>query len=126
VLYKAGLCSALAMLALLAGGVQGPLRALLGIYAFACISGALTYALLTPLFPAGMTGRVNTAANMLMFAASFVLQWSIGAALKLYPVIDGRYSSGGYAAAFTTIALLQLAALAWLLPMRGVEFGDRP
>ena len=126
VLYKAGLCTALAMLALLAGGVQGPLRALLGLYAFACISGALTYALLTPLFPAGMTGRVNTAANMLMFAASFVLQWSIGAALKLYPVIDGRYSSGGYAAAFTTIALLQLAALAWLLPMRGVEFGDRP
>jgi hypothetical protein len=123
-LYKAGLCIALAMLALLAGGVLGPLRVLLGVYAFACISGALCYALLTPLFAPAMTGRVNTAANMLMFTASFVLQWSIGAVLKLYPVVDGRYSSAGYIAAFTALALLQLTALAWLLPMRVVEFGD--
>jgi hypothetical protein len=103
------------MLALVAAGVESALRAILLLYAFAGTSGSLSYALLTPRFPPAMTGRVTTAFNMLMFAASFVLQWSIGAALKLYP---------GYTAAFTTIALLQLAALAWLLPMRAVEFGD--
>jgi MFS family permease len=113
--FKIGLCTALAMLALVAAGVESALRAILLLYAFAGTSGSLSYALLTPRFPPAMTGRVTTAFNMLMFAASFVLQWSIGAALKLYP---------GYTAAFTTIALLQLAALAWLLPMRAVEFGD--
>ena len=122
--FKAGLCTAAAMFGLLAASVHLSLRALLGVYAFAGISGALCYALLTPLFPAAMTGRVNTASNMLMFTASFVLQWGIGAVLKLYPVVDGRYSSAGYSAAFTALALLQLAALAWLLPMRVSEYGD--
>jgi hypothetical protein len=68
-----------------------------------------------------MTGRVITASNMLMFTASFVLRWSIGAVLKLYPVADGRYASAGYSLAFSAIALLQLAALAWLLPMRPAQ-----
>jgi MFS family permease len=124
--FKTGLCSALAMLALVAAGVESSLRAILVLYGFAGTSGALCYALLTPRFPPAMTGRVTTACNMLMFTTSFVLQWSIGAALKLYPVMDGRYAGGGSTAAFTTIALMQLAALAWLLPMRGIEFGDRP
>jgi MFS family permease len=118
---KTGLCTALAMLALVAAGVQSSLRAILVLYAFAGISGALSYALLTPLFPPAMTGRVITASNMLMFTASFVLQWSIGAMLKLYPVADGRYASAGYSLAFSAIALLQLAALAWLLPMRPAQ-----
>ena len=122
--FKTGLCIALAVLGLIATGVESGLRAILLVYAFASTSGALCYALLTPRFPPAMTGRVITASNMLLFTASFVLQWSIGAVLKLYPVMDGRYSSGGYAAAFTTIALLQLAAFAWLLPMRVAEFGD--
>ena len=122
--FKTGLCTALALLALVAAGVESWLRAILVFYAFAGTSGTLSYALLTPRFPAAMTGRVITACNMLMFSASFVLQWSIGAVLKLYPVMDARYASGGYTAAFTTIALLQFAALAWLLPMRVAEFGD--
>jgi MFS family permease len=119
--FKAGLCTALAMLAFVAAGAQISIRAILLVYAFAGISGSLSYALLTPLFPPAMTGRVTTAANMLMFSASFVLQWSIGAMLKLYPVVDGRYASAGYSAAFTALVLLQLAALAWVLPMRGNE-----
>ena len=71
-----------------------------------------------------MTGRVSTASNVLMFALSFMVQWGIGIALRLYPVIDGRYAATGYTAAFTTLALLQLAALAWLAPMRAPQFGD--
>jgi hypothetical protein len=82
------------------------------------ISAALAYALLTPLFPPEMTGRVNTASNVLMFALSFGIQWAIGAVLKLYPIVEGRYSPAGYAAAFSVLALLQLAAILWLLPMR--------
>jgi MFS family permease len=116
--YKLGLSVSLAMLALIAAGVQTGLAALLAVYSFTGISAALAYALLTPLFPPEMTGRVSTASNVLMFGLSFAFQWAIGAALKLYPIVDGRYSPAGYTAAFSVLVLLQLGALAWLLPMR--------
>jgi MFS family permease len=117
-LYKVGLSISLAMLVLIAARVQSGLWAILATYAFTGISAALAYAILTPLFPPEMTGRVNTASNMLMFAMSFALQWGIGAVLKLYPVVDGRYSPTGYSVAFATLAAAQLAAIAWLLPLR--------
>jgi MFS family permease len=117
--YKVGLTVSLAMLGLIAAGVQTALGAILALYAFTGISAALAYAILTPLFPPEMTGRVNTASNMLMFTLSFALQWGIGAVLKLYPVVDGRYSPAGYTAAFATLAAAQLAAMLWLLPMKG-------
>jgi len=119
--YKLGLSVSLAMLALIAAGVHAGLAGLLAVYSFTGISAALAYALLTPLFPPEMTGRVSTATNVLMFALSFGMQWAIGAALKLYPIVDGRYSPAGYAAAFAVIAAMQLAAILWLLPMRPAQ-----
>jgi MFS family permease len=119
--YKVGLSVSVAMLGLIAAGVQTGLGALLALYSFTGISAALAYALLTPVFPPEMTGRVNTATNVLLFAVSFGMQWAIGAALKLYPIVDDRYSPAGYTAAFAALALLQLAAIAWLLPMRAAQ-----
>jgi sugar (pentulose or hexulose) kinase len=105
-------------LALLAAGTRTGLWAILALYGFFTISAALAYALLTPLFPPEMTGRVNTASNVLMFGFSFLFQWGIGTVLRLYPVVDGRYSPEGYAAALWALVALQCATLAWLLPMR--------
>jgi predicted MFS family arabinose efflux permease len=119
--YKAGLTVSLAMLALLAAGVQAGLGAVIALYAFTAISASLAYALLTPLFPPEMTGRVNTASNVLMFTLSFAMQWGVGAALRLYPVIDGRSAAAGYSAAFASLAALQLAAMLWLLPMKSPQ-----
>jgi len=116
--YKAGLAVSFAMFALLAAGVTTGLGVILVVYGFTAISAALAYALFTPLFPPEMTGRVNTASNVLMFGVSFAFQWGIGAVLRLYPVADGRYAPEGYAAAFIVLGVLQLAALAWLAPMR--------
>jgi hypothetical protein len=65
-----------------------------------------------------MTGRVNTASNVLMFGASFLFQWGIGAVLRLYPVTDGSYAPEGYAMALLILAAMQVAVLAWLAPMR--------
>jgi hypothetical protein len=53
-----------------------------------------------------------------MFGCSFAFQWGIGAVLRLYPVVDGRYAQQGYAAALLALAALQVAALLWVLPMR--------
>jgi MFS family permease len=115
---KLGLAISLGMFALLAAGVQTALGAILAVYGFCTISAALAYSLLTPLFPPAMTGRVNTASNVLMFGCSFAFQWGVGAVLRLYPSDAGRYAPEGYAAALTILAALQVAALAWLLPLR--------
>jgi hypothetical protein len=106
------------MFLLLAAGVQTGLGVILVIYGFTAISVLLVYAVLTPLFAPELTGRLSTASNMMMFGVSFVFQWGFGAILRLYPVVEGRYSPEGYSAALAILAALQLATLAWLLPMR--------
>jgi MFS family permease len=116
--FKVGLSVSLAMLMLLAAGVQSGLGAILFVYAFTGISSALAYALLAPLFPPEMTGRLITTSNVMLFGLSFAFQWGIGAVLRLYPVVDGRYAAAGYSAAFAVIAAVQLAALLWLLPLK--------
>ena len=117
-MFKLGLTVSLVLFALIAAGVQTGLTAILIAYGFASISAALAYPLLTALVPPDMTGRVTTASNMLMFACSFAFQWGVGAVLKLYPVVDGRYAAAGYSTALFILAALQVAMLAWLLPMR--------
>ena len=124
--YKVGLAVSLAAFAALGAGVATgqsvksdfTLLALLAVYGFSAISAALAYALLTPLFAPEMTGRVNTASNVLMFSVSFLFQWGIGAVLRLYPAADGRYAPEGYDAALLILGALQLAVLARLAPMR--------
>jgi len=116
--YKVGVAISLAMFALLAAGVTTGLPAILAVYAFTAISVSLAYALLTPIFPPEMTGRVITASNVLMFGTSFAFQWGIGAVLRLYPAADGRYALEGYVTALGSLAALQAAAVLWLLPMR--------
>ncbi|MGH8741162.1 MAG: MFS transporter, partial [Burkholderiales bacterium] len=117
-MLKLGLLLSLALFALLAAGVQAGLGAILALYGFTSISAALAYPLLTAMVSPEMTGRVATASNMLMFIASFLFQWGIGAVLKLYPAADGQYSPEGYSTALFLLAALQVAALAWLLPMK--------
>ena len=117
-MFKLGLVVSLASFGLLAAGVHTGLGALLAVYGFTAISASLAYSLLTPLFPPAMTGRVNTASNVLMFGISFAFQWGVGAVLKHYPAADGRYAPEGYGVALSILAALQLATLAWLLPMR--------
>jgi hypothetical protein len=116
--FKVGLVLSVVMFALLAAGVRSGLSVILAVYGFCTISAALAYALFTPLFPPEMTGRVNTASNVLMFGFSFAFQWGIGAVLRLYPVADGRYAPEGYATALWILVALQCATLVWILPMR--------
>jgi MFS family permease len=117
-MFKLGMAISVGAFCLLAAGVTSGLSAVLVVYGFTTISVALAYALLPPAFPPEMTGRVITASNVLMFGVSFLFQWGIGAVLRLYPVAGGQYSPQGYSTALVTLAVLQLAVLAWLLPLR--------
>lgn len=116
--YKFGLATCVLMFGLLTAGVTHGLALILPVYGFTSIAGALAYPLLTSLFGPEMTGRVNTASNMLMFGVSFAFQWGIGAVLRLFPVEGQTYSPQGYATAFLILAALQVAALLWVLPVK--------
>jgi predicted MFS family arabinose efflux permease len=117
-MYKLGLALSFLSFLPIAAGMQAGLTVILVVYGFTIISGALIYALLPPQFPPEMTGRASTANNVLMFGVSFAFQWGIGAVLRLFPEMDGQYSPQGYSAALLALAALQLAALAWLFPMK--------
>jgi predicted MFS family arabinose efflux permease len=117
-LYKWGLVVSLAAFVCIALEVPLPRAGVLALYGFTVMSGALVFALVAPLFPQEMSGRAITGMNFAMFATSFAFQWGIGAVLRTYPVVDGRYSGDGYAAALTAIAVLQVAVLAWVVPLR--------
>jgi hypothetical protein len=117
-LYKLGTASGVVAYIAVAFDLVAAKMPLLMVYGFSTISGALAYALLTRQFPPEMTGRVNTAANVAFFSLSFLFQAGIGMVLRLFPVVDGRYSSDGYMLAFGLIAAVQCAVFAWLLPMK--------
>jgi len=125
-MFKLGIAISVAAFCLIAAGVTQGLGPLLFVYGFTTISGALAYALLPPAFPERMTGRVSTASNVLMFSVSFLFQWGIGMMLRNYPMAEAQYAPHGYSLALTVLAVLQLAVLLWLLPMKlGKRSGAR-
>jgi MFS family permease len=118
-IYKIGMAASLAAFVCIALDLALPRAVVLGLYGFTVISGAIVFALITPTLPPEMSGRAVTAVNFAQFNVSFAAQWAIGAVLLGYPAADGRYAPEGYAMALVGLAVLQCAALAWILPLRG-------
>jgi predicted MFS family arabinose efflux permease len=116
--YKVGLVVSLAAFLCIAADAPLPRAAVLGVYGFTVVSGAIAFALVTPQLPPEMSGRAVTAVNFAHFIVSFASQWAIGAALRAYPVADGRYAPEGYAVGLLTAAGLQIVTLLWLMPLR--------
>ncbi|HSD43245.1 MAG TPA: MFS transporter [Burkholderiales bacterium] len=116
--YKYGLAVSFAAFLCIALDLALPRAGVLAVYGFTVISGAIAFALVAPQLPPEMSGRAITAVNFAHFALSFAFQWGIGAVLRVYPVVDGRYAPEGYAAALVAIGVAQAAVLAWLLPLR--------
>ena len=74
-------------------------------------SGTLMYAALSQQFPQQLAGRVNTALNLLVFTAAFLLQWLLGV---LVAFLEGRLEgTAPYTGAFIWAAGCQLLALSW-------------
>jgi hypothetical protein len=89
----------------------------------------LAYPWLSKHFGAARSGRANTAMNLLIFAAAFVLQWGIGRIIDLYPKPPGGgYAPEAYRAGFGVCIALQLTAIAYFIYRRRVSaraFSDR-
>ena len=76
--------------------------------------GNLSYSQLASRFPVALSGRVNTALNVLMFFGAFGLQWGFGA------VADGISASGipssdAFRITLGALWVLQLLAFLWFL-----------
>ena len=80
----------------------------------------LVFSVFGQTFPAHLTGRANTAQNMLSFIGAFAAQWGIGAIINLWPELaDGQYDPAGHRAALMTVIGIELVAFAYfLMPLR--------
>jgi hypothetical protein len=76
----------------------------------------LAYPWLSSYYGAALSGRTNTAMNLLLFLTAFGVQYAIGAIIDLFPTTaSGGYSPEGYRYAFGVFLAIQLLALVWYL-----------
>jgi MFS family permease len=118
--YLVGIGVGVAVLvhALLALGYLGMQTVVWFLFGFLGTAGTVNFAILAQSFPVSMAGRANTALNLMVFAASFLVQWGIGIVINLYPTGGGSYAPEGYRLAFGASVVLQVAALFWFF--RGI------
>ena len=79
-------------------------------------TATLGYAVMNQKFPKKLTGRVNTAQNMLTFFAAFATQWLVGVIIGLYPSPGaGLYSPEGHQAALLVFIGVELAGFIYFV-----------
>ena len=77
-------------------------------------AAVLAYPWLSSHFGAALSGRANTAMNLLLFATAFGVQYAIGEIIDLFPTAaDGGYDPRGYQLGFSIFVAAQLVALGW-------------
>lgn len=108
-----GVGAAILVHATLAVGYTGMQPLIWLLFGFLGTAGVVNFAILSQAFPVSMTGRANTALNLLIFVASFLMQWGIGILINPYPAGGGSYAPEGYRLAFGVTTVLQAAGLVW-------------
>jgi hypothetical protein len=84
------------------------------IFAMTGHTAVLAYPWLSSYFGAALSGRCNTAVNLLMFGFAFFVQYAVGWVIDLYPQTSGGgYAPEGYRMAFGIVLGLQLLTVAW-------------
>jgi predicted MFS family arabinose efflux permease len=77
-------------------------------------AAVLAYPWLSSHFGETLSGRANTAANLVLFLTAFAAQYAIGAIIDLFPTsASGGYDPRGYQVGFGVFFLAQLIALLW-------------
>jgi MFS family permease len=93
------------------------------LYPLFASASVMIYAILSQGFAPEMAGRVNTAANLLMFVVAFALQWGLGSVIGAFPPgPHGGYAPEGHRLALGIVVVGQVAALLWQLwPRRSAQ-----
>lgn len=80
--------------------------------------GNIAYSQLAGAFPVALSGRVNTALNLLVFVGAFGLQWGIGVAVDAF-ASTGMARVDAFRTTFSVLLAAQALAFAWfLIPVR--------
>ena len=123
-IYKSGAVASTLLTLVFALGVTAVAVPAWCLFAFVGPISTLSYTILTRRYERTLTGRANTALNLLAFLGAFAMQWGIGAIVSLWaPGEDGRYPVVAYSTAFGVCAAIQLLGLGPLLTLR--EVGPR-
>jgi hypothetical protein len=77
----------------------------------------IAYSLVALAFPVALSGRANTALNLMAFAGAFGLQWGFGILVDVLQT-SGWAAEGAFRVALATLFAGQVAALLWLLASR--------
>lgn len=89
------------------------------IIAAAGAATVLSFALMGEYFPRTISGRANSALNLLHVSAAFALQLATGFIIEQWPDTRGAYPAEAHRAAMAVPLGLQVAAAAWLaIPRR--------
>jgi MFS family permease len=122
-LYRGAMILAIILLALIscfptvAGSLLWPV---LG----ACFSlSNVSYSLVAQAFPPALSGRANTALNLLVFAGAFGLQWGIGIFVDALQA-RGMASDEAFRAAFFALLGGQFLALIWMVRPSAKPWGN--
>ena len=89
-------------------------------------AGAMNYAILAQGMPTGLTGRVSTSFNLLIFLAAFALQWGLGAVINLWPANGGAYPEAAYQTALAVCVAVQLPGLLLWLGFKPWQLASAP
>jgi hypothetical protein len=76
--------------------------------------GNIAYSQLTATFPLSLSGRVNTALNLLVFLGAFALQWGFGTAVEAF-ADSGLSRADAFRATLGSLLAAQGLAFAWFL-----------
>jgi hypothetical protein len=76
--------------------------------------GNIAYSQLSSAFPVAVSGRVNTALNLVVFVGAFSLQWGIGAAVDAFATA-GLTRAGAFQATLAALLVVQALAFLWFL-----------
>ncbi|MFZ1954164.1 MAG: MFS transporter [Desulfobacterales bacterium] len=119
VVAAAGMAVFMVILLLIILEIESAAMVLWGLFGFFGTSGILPYAVLSQSFPPQLSGRVNTAINLLVFVTAFLAQWGIGAVIELWPAAAGTgYAPAGYRAAFGAMLAAQGLMCLWYVVCR--------
>jgi MFS family permease len=83
------------------------------VYGAGVIVNILAFAVLNDGLAKEITARANTAANLVMFAVSFGVQWGIGIIVDAAHAALGLDTAGGLRLAFSLVLVVNVLAFAW-------------
>lgn len=84
-------------------------------FSFFGTAGAMNYAIVAQSVPLQLTGRVSTCFNLLIFVATFAIQWGLGAVINAWTPVAGQYPEAAYRTALALSLALQIPGLLlWL------------